>query len=156
MGAGKIMIELWNSSGLYLWALTTVLVIIALAWLAYNTFAGQGEAEAEVEAPAGGADPAALDALSDRVAALAEAAPHMQATLGRSLQYCGLVRYADGSGAQAFSLAVSNARGDGFVLSSSVRGGLSAKPLSRWTSSQPLSLEEKYALAEALDQQDKP
>jgi hypothetical protein len=151
------MLELWNSSGFYLWGLTTALVIIALAWLAYNTFSAQGEATSEHEAaaPAGGADPAALEALSDRVSALAEAAPHMQSTLGRTLQYCGLVRYADGTGAQAFSLAVSNARGDGFVLSSSVRGGFSAKPLSRWTSSQPLSLEEQSALDQARGQQDK-
>jgi Protein of unknown function (DUF4446) len=147
------MLQLWNSSGFYLWALTTVLVVIALAWLAYNTFAGQNEPEHE--APAAGVDPAALESLSDRVTALAEAAPHMQATLGRSLQYSGLVRYTDGSGAQAFSLAVSNARGDGFVLSSSVRGGLSAKSLSRWTSAQALSLEEQSALDQARGQQDK-
>ena len=152
------MLELWNSSGFYLWALTTVLVVIALAWLAYNTFAGSGDAEPgpEQEAPAEGVDAAGLEALSDRVTALAEAAPHMQATLGRTLQYCGLVRYADGTGAQAFSLAVSNARGDGFVLSSSVRGGLSAKPLSRWTAAQALSLEEQSALDQARGQQDKP
>jgi hypothetical protein len=152
------MLELWNAFGFYLWALTTGLVVIALAWLAYNTFAGPGEAEAEQEpaAPAGAADLAGLEALSDRITALAEAAPHMQATLGRTLQYCGLVRYADGSGAQAFSLAVSNARGDGFVLSSSVRGGLNAKPLSRWTSAQALSLEEQSALDQARGQQDKP
>jgi hypothetical protein len=148
------MLELWNSSGFYLWALTTALVIIALAWLAYNAFSGQGEAP-EPAAPAAGPDPAALQALSDRVTALAEAAPHMQATLGRTLQYCGLVRYADGSGAQAFSIAVSNARGDGFVLSSSVRGGLNAKALSRWTSAQALSLEEQSALDQARGQQDK-
>jgi hypothetical protein len=149
------MLELWNSSGFYLWALTTGLVIIALAWLAYNTFAGQGEAEPQRDAAATGADAAAIEAISERVTALAEAAPHMQATLGRTLQYCGLVRYADGSGAQAFSLAVSNARGDGFVLSSSVRGGLAAKPLSRWTSAQPLSREEQTALDQARGQQDK-
>ena len=149
------MLELWNTSGFYLWALTTSLVIIALAWLAFNTFASQGEAGPEREARSGGADPAALQAVSERVTALAEAAPHMQATLGRSLQYCGLVRYADVSGAQAFSLAISNARGDGFVLSSSVRGGLNAKPLSRWTSEKPLSREEQSALDEARGQQDK-
>jgi hypothetical protein len=151
------MLELWSSSGFYLWALTTALVIIALAWLAYNTFSGSGETEPAQapEAPAGAADVAGLEALSERVTALAEAAPHMQATLGRTLQYCGLVRYADGTGAQAFSLAVSNARGDGFVLSSSVRGGLSAKTLSRWTSAQPLSLEEQSALDQARGQQDK-
>ena len=151
------MLELWNSSGFYLWALTTALVIIALAWLAYNAFSGQSS-ETEHAAPAPSQDPAALAALatlSDRVTALAEAAPHMQATLGRSLQYCGLVRYVDVSGAQAFSLAVSNARGDGFVLSSSVRGGLNAKSLSRWTSAQPLSREEQSALDQARGQQDK-
>ncbi len=147
------MLELWNSSGFYLWALTTGLVVIALAWLAYNTFAGQDEAEPR--APAANVDLSEVEALSDRVTALAEAAPHMQATLGRSLQYSGLVRYADGSGAQAFSLAVFNARGDGFVLSSSVRGGVSAKSLSRWTAAQPLSLEEQSALDQARGQQDK-
>jgi hypothetical protein len=149
------MLQLWTNSGFYLWALTTGLVIIALVWLAYNSFAAHPEAGPDVEASGTGQDSVALEALSERVTALAEAAPHMQATLGRSLQYSGLVRYADGSGAQAFSLAVSNARGDGFVLSSSVRGGLSAKPLSRWTSGQPLSLEEQSALDQARGQQDK-
>jgi hypothetical protein len=149
------MLEIWQNSGFYLWALTTGLVIIALAWLAYNTFAAHPEAVAEDKGPDAGVQAGELSALSERVAALAEAAPHMQATLGRTLQYCGLVRYADGSGAQAFSLAVSNARGDGFVLSSSVRGGVSAKPLSRWSSGQPLSLEEQSALDQARNQQDK-
>jgi hypothetical protein len=139
------MLQLWTDYGFYLWALTTALVVVALAWLAYNSFAGQGDDEAA----GGGADPAALAALDERVTGLAEAAPHMQATLGRTLQYVGLMRYADGTGAQAFSLAISNARGDGFVLSSSVRGGLSAKPLSRWASNQPLSMEEQSAIEQA-------
>src|SRR5258708_19792522 len=121
------MLQLWNSSGFYLWALTTVLVVIALAWLAYNTFAGQNESEHQ--APAAGVDPAALESLSDRVTALAEAAPHMQATLGRSLQYSGLVRYADGSGAQAFSLPLSNPPADAFVLSTTAPAALTPKPL---------------------------
>jgi hypothetical protein len=93
--------------------------------------------------------------LDERVTSLTEAAPHMQATLGRSLQYTGLVRYTDVTGAQAFSLAVSSARGDGFVLSSSVRGGLTAKPLSRWSSLQPLSLEEQSAIDQARGDQEK-
>jgi hypothetical protein len=139
------MQELWTQYGFYLWALTTALVIIALAWLAWNTFAAQPEVEGEGEA--GG-----LEALAAQVTALVEAAPHMQATLGRSLQFCGLVRYADAAGAQAFALAVSNARGDGFVLSSSVRGGLSAKPLSDWRSKVPLSPEEQSAIAHAREQ----
>jgi len=143
------MQQLWIDYGFWLWALTTLLVVVALAWLAYNSFSAQGEADA--------ANPneALLAALDERVTGLAEAAPHMQATLGRTLQYVGLVRYADGSGAQAFSLAISNARGDGFVLSSSVRGGLSAKPLGRWASNQPLSMEEQSAIEQARGVQEK-
>jgi hypothetical protein len=146
------MLQLWTDFGFYLWGLTTALVIVALAWLAYNTFAGGGDDD---EAAPAGPDAAALAPLEERVTALAEAAPHMQATLGRALQFCGLVRFADGTGAQAFSLAITNARGDGFVLSSSVRGGLSAKTLSRWASAQPLSLEEQSAIDQARGQQDK-
>ena len=139
------MQELWNAYGFYLWAMTTALVLIALAWLAYNTFAAQPDEEEATPQ----IDPAALQALVERVDAVAEAAPHMQATLGRSLQYCGLVRYADIQGAQAFSLAISNARGDGFVLSTSVRGGMNAKPITQWVSSQPFSLEEQAAIDQA-------
>ncbi len=141
------MLELWNAYGFYLWAMTTALVLIALAWLAYNTFAGQPDEEDANATPQ--VDPAALQALVERVNEVSEAAPHMQATLGRSLQYCGLVRYADGNGAQAFSLAISNARGDGFVLSTSVRGGMNAKPITQWVSSQPFSLEEQSAIDQA-------
>ena len=143
------MLELWSEYGFYLWGLTTALVIIALAWLAWNTFAAQPELEAEGETEGSG-----LAELEARVTSLAEATPLMQATLGRTLQFFGLVRYADPAGAQAFALAVSNARGDGFVLSSSVRGGLSAKPLSGWTSGakSPLSAEEQSAVEQAREQ----
>ena len=143
------MLELWSEYGFYLWGITTALVLVALAWLAWNSFAAQPEAEAEADA--GGSGVAELEA---RVTALAEATPLMQATLGRTLQFFGLVRYADPAGAQAFALAVANARGDGFVLSSSVRGGLSAKPLSGWTTwaKSPLSAEEQSAVAQAREQ----
>jgi hypothetical protein len=142
------MLELWSEYGFYLWGITTALVLIALAWLAWNSFAAQPEPEAEAEP--GGSGVAELEA---RLNALAEATPLMQATLGRTLQFFGLVRYADPAGAQAFALAVANARGDGFVLSSSIRGGLSAKPLSGWASwaKSPLSAEEQSAVAQARE-----
>lgn len=139
------MLELWNAYGFYLWAMTTALVLIALAWLAYNTFASQPDEEDSSPQ----VDPDALQQLVERVEAVSEAAPHMQATLGRSLQYCGLVRYTDNQGAQAFSLAISNARGDGFVLSTSVRGGMQAKPLAQWEAIVPFSHEEQSAVDEA-------
>jgi hypothetical protein len=145
------MLEFWTANGFYLWALTTALVIIALAWLAWNTFAQQPGGEAEAvepsEASAGG-----KAELEERVTALAEATPRMQATLGRALQFFGVVRYTDAAGAQAFALAVSSARGDGFVLSSSVRGGLSAKPLSGWASRLSLTPEEQSAIERAREQ----
>jgi hypothetical protein len=145
------MLELWSAYGFYLWGITTALVLIALAWLAWNTFAAQPEPEAAGEEAGSGTAELAQAA---RVAALAEAMPLMQATLGRTLQFFGLVRYADPAGAQAFALAVANARGDGFVLSSSVRGGLSAKPLSGWASwaRSPLSAEEQSAVEQAREQ----
>jgi hypothetical protein len=88
------MLELWSEYGFYLWGITTALVLIALAWLAWNSFAAQPEPEAEAEP--GGSGVAELEA---RVTALAEATPLMQATLGRTLQFFGLVRYADRRGA---------------------------------------------------------
>ena len=146
------MLELWSEYGFYLWGITTALVLIALAWLGWNTFAAQQEPD-EADGEAGGSGVAELGA---RLTTLAEAAPLMQATLGRTLQFFGLVRYADAAGAQAFALAVSNARGDGFVLSSSVRGGLSAKPLAGWNSwaKSPLSEEERSAVEQAREQLD--
>jgi hypothetical protein len=142
------MLELWTTYGFYLWALTTALVVIALAWLAWSTFTASGADE-------GSAEREALTALAERVDRLTdvdEALPHMQATLGRALQMCGLARYTDPTGSQAFSLALANARGDGFVLSSSVRGGLTAKPLAGWASSQALTAGEQAALDDARAQ----
>src|SRR6185503_5163207 len=104
-----------------LWALTTALVIIALAWLAWNTFGSTAEgSNTEVGAEA---DSSAFETLAARIEVFNEALPHMQATLGRTLQRYGLVRHADVTGQQAFTLALANARGDGMVLASSVRGG---------------------------------
>jgi hypothetical protein len=141
------MVDFWATNGFYLWALTTALVIIALAWLAWNAFGPQAEgtegaSREDAEADGG----ASLEALAARVTALAEATPHMQATLGRALQRVGLVRHNDPTNAQAFSLALANARGDGVVLSSSARGGFIAKPLVGWASPQALTKEEQQAV----------
>ncbi len=144
------MLEFWITYGFYLWMLTTALVVIALAWLAWNAFFG-AQPEVEVtEQP----NTNSLADLGAQVTTLVEAAPHMQATLGRALQFFGLVRYADPTGAQAFALAVANARGDGFVISSSVRGGFTAKPVAAWGASGALSAEEQKAIQQALAQRE--
>ena len=141
------MLEFWTTYGFYLWMLTTALAIIALAWLAWNTFGAQPEA---IDQP----DTNTLDNIEARVTTLVEAAPHMQATLGRALQFVGLVRYTDPTGAQAFALAVANARGDGFVISSSVRGGLTVKPIAAWGATVTLNAEEQNAIQRAITQRE--
>lgn len=146
------MVDFWATNGFYLWTLTTALVIIALAWLAWNAFGPQAEA-VEDETPEG-SSAAEVEALSARVTALSEAMPHVQATLGRALQRVGLTRHADPANAQAFSLALTNARGDGVVISSSARGGFNAKPLVGWASPQPLTKEEQQAVDQAHLQRD--
>ena len=144
------MTDFWATNGFYLWALTTALVLLALAWLAWNTFGPDlsGEEAADIEMVED------MPALISRVNALVDAAPHMQATLGRALQRLGLVRYTDVTGAQAFALALTNARGDGVVLSSSVRGGFTAKAIVGWAAQPALSKEEQEAVNQAHTLQD--
>lgn len=143
----------WAEYGFYLWGLTTALALIALAWLGWNTF---GQAPDEEEAAPGDADqPEAVSgSLAEQVQELAEGAPLMRASLGRALQFVGLERFVDTAGAPAFALAVANARGDGFVLSSSVRGGLTAKALTSWgpAAKTQLGAEEQLAVTRARAQ----
>jgi len=146
------MQELWTSYGFYLWVFTTVLVIITLVWLAWNTFAPAPAAEAKAAGEADVIEVRGLDELESQVVKLTEAIPYMQATLGRVMQYYGLEKYSDPVGAQAFTLAVASGRGDGFILSSSVRGGVAVKPLAGWDSAQGLTAEEQSAVSQAQAQ----
>lgn len=146
------MQELWTSYGFYLWVFTTVLVIITLVWLAWNTFAPAPAAEAKAAGEGDVIEVRGLDELESQVVKLTEAIPYMQATLGRVMQYYGLEKYSDPVGAQAFTLAVASGRGDGFILSSSVRGGVAVKPLAGWDSAQGLTAEEQSAVSQAQAQ----
>lgn len=141
----------WTEYGFFLWGLTTALAIIALAWLAWSTFSQTGEDEADETAPAGPEAPAEWAA---QLQELAEGAPVMRASLGRALQHVGLERYVDTTGAPAFALAVASARGDGFLLVSSVRGGLTAKPIQGWGPAPKalFSAEEQLAVDQARAQ----
>lgn len=138
----------WAEYGFYLWGLTTALVLIALIWLGWSTFAQESEDGDEAR------DQEAVSALAEQVNELNEGVPLMKATLGRTLQFVGVERYVDTTGAPAFALAVTNARGDGFLLVSSVRGGLTAKPLSGWSADgkTPLTYEEQLAVSQARAQ----
>lgn len=140
----------WAEYGFYLWGLTTALVIVALAWLAWNTFGQAGEDD-EVATAAEDVPSDNAGSLASQVQELAEGAPLMRASLGRALQFVGLERYVDAAGAPAFALALANARGDGIVLASSVRGGLTVKPLTAWgpAAKSVLSAEEQLAVTHA-------
>ncbi len=146
------MQELWTAYGFYLWIFTTVLVIITLVWLAWNTFAPTPAAEGKAGNEMDVIEVRGLDELESQVVKLTEAIPYMQATLGRAMQYYGLEKYSDPVGAQAFTLAVASGRGDGFVISSSVRGGVVVKSLAGWDSTQGLTAEEQAAVSQAQAQ----
>lgn len=141
------MNALWNEYGLYLWLLSTALTLLALAWLAWTTFTQHDEGAEALKADLT-AQAHLLAELQTQVDELHEGAPLMRATLGRSLQFCGLVRYTDATGGAAFALALLNARGEGVLLASSVRGGVSTKPLSDWGHPQ-LTEEERAAIEQA-------
>ena len=145
------MQELWTTYGFYLWGLTTALVVVALGWLAWNTFGEPADGET-AGPPAAAPDVHRLSDMEERLTALTEAAPFMQATLGRALQYVGLARGSGAEGAQSFAVAVANARGDGFVLSGGATGGLNLKVLANWASNIPLSDEERAAISDAQSQ----
>lgn len=112
------MQDLWLAYGFYLWLFTTVLVLIALAWLAWNTFM-----EADPPEP----DQERWTLFSERLDELAEAMPFVQASTGRTLQYYGL---ATRDTTQA--LALSNARGEGVVWVKHEDGHVSMLALSNW------------------------
>jgi hypothetical protein len=137
------MQEFWNTYGFYLWALTTALVLVALLWLAWNTWGHEPE-----EAPEH-----VLEPMDERVADILESVPLMQASLGRTVQFVGLERFADAAGSAGFALALLNARGDGIVLTHKV-GLLSATSVKMWTSANGamLSEEEKLAVTQAHQQ----
>jgi hypothetical protein len=143
------MQELWTAYGFYLWIFTTALVIITLVWLAWNTFGPAPVTEAESGDEVDVIEIRGLDELEAQVVKLTEAIPYMQATLGRALQFYGLEKFSDPMGAQAFALALASGRGDGVVISSSVRGGVAVKPLADWNSPQGLTTEEQAAVDQA-------
>jgi hypothetical protein len=146
------MQELWTTYGFYLWIFTTALVIITLVWLAWNTFGPAPAPEAETGDEVDVIEIRGLDELEAQVVKLTEAMPYMQATLGRAMQFYGLEKFTDAMGAQAFALAIASGRGDGFVISSSVRGGVAVKPVTDWRSNQTLTAEEQTAIDQAQAQ----
>jgi hypothetical protein len=81
-----------------------------------------------------------------------EAIVRLQEEMPKNLQRVGLVRFnpfGDTGGDQSFAIALTDAAGNGFVISSLHRRTESkvyAKPLQAWQSSYTLSDEEKQAI----------
>ncbi|MBL8092655.1 MAG: hypothetical protein JNL73_00710 [Anaerolineales bacterium] len=136
------MDALWTTYGFYLWGLTTLLVIIALVWLGWMSFAPE-------EASGGGEiDPTVLE----RVQALLDSQPVIQASVGRALQFAGLEQYTDDTGRPAFALAVFNARGDGLLIANDADSGVAARTLKNWGEGDTFSVPEQTAVAQARTQ----
>jgi hypothetical protein len=95
----------------------------------------------------------------DTVSELETRTRTMERTMEHTVQWIGIVRYnpfRNTGGAQSFALAVVDARGDGFVLSSlhaRENTRVYAKPLNQWESEYTLTDEEKEAASRARRQQ---
>ena len=138
--------EFFQSNAAGLWIVLACLVFLVEAWVIVLTWrffqirrapAAQGAA-AEVE----------HSAEHDSIA-------HLQDQLYYSLQRVGVVRFNpfdDTGGDQSFALVLTDAYGNGVVMSSLYRRGdsrLFAKPLTQWQSSYALSAEEQQAIDRA-------
>ncbi len=101
---------------------------------------------------------AQIGSVRDRVEKLEALARQSQTTLGHAVQGVGMVRFRalpDVGGDQSFALALVDGEGSGVVLSALyLREGTRfyGKPLTAWTSSYPLTDEEKQALEQAREQ----
>ncbi|MBI4769870.1 MAG: DUF4446 family protein [Chloroflexi bacterium] len=148
----KTMAEFFDTYAPLLWLITTALVLIALAWLAWLSF------EREQAVGESGVDPDELERMAGQVSQLLWATMEMKTSLSGSLQGVGLVRfdaYPDAGGQQSFSVALTNAQGDGVVISSlhgRANTRVFAKPLSMWNSDIQLSNEELAAIEQARGQ----
>ncbi len=95
----------------------------------------------------------------DTVSELETRARTMERTLQHTVQWIGIIRYnpfRNTGGAQSFALAVVDARGNGFALSSlhaRENTRVYAKPLNQWESEYTLTDEEKEAISRARRQQ---
>jgi hypothetical protein len=99
-----------------------------------------------------------LDVSDERVGRLRDDLDQLTTLLPGAVQTVGLVRFqalSDYGGDQSFALALTNAAGDGVILSSVfAREGtrVYAKPLTAWSSSYSLSFEEQEAIKQAQSQ----
>jgi hypothetical protein len=95
----------------------------------------------------------------DTVAELETRTRTVEQTLLHTVQWIGIVRYnpfRNTGGAQSFAVAVVDARGNGFVLSSlhaRENTRVYAKPLNQWESEYTLTDEEIEAISRARRQQ---
>ena len=110
------------------WIAIAALAVATLSLLISLVVAGRGRAGAARPKPGSGAvyegqgvDTARVDAIASQLAAVVRRLDTVEATGNRSIQRVGIVRYnpfEDTGSNQSFVLAMLDAAGDGFVLSS--------------------------------------
>lgn len=146
------MSEFFNTYAPVLWLITTGLVVIALAWLAWMSF---GKEEA---AGAGGVDAEQIEKMAAQLSQLVWATLEMKTSLAGSIQGVGLLRfdaYPDTGGQQSFSACFADSQGNGVVISSlhgRANTRVYARPLRLWISEMQLSKEELAAIEVARGQ----
>ena len=146
------MSEFFNLYAPVFWLITTGLVVIALAWLAWLSF-GREEA-----AGGGEVDPSQMEKMAAQLSQLLWATLEMKTSLAGSVQGVGLVRYdayPDTGGQQSFSAVFADSQGNGLVISSlhgRANTRVYAKPLRLWISEIQLSKEELAAIEAARQQ----
>ena len=125
-------------------------MLAGLGWLLWRTLIGgvwplRSKSRADLEQ---------VERTAEQVSQLLMSTMEMRASLGRSIQSVGIVRYGAGEvgGGQSFSVAMADGQGNGVVLSF-INGRhttrVYAKPVHLWGSSHRLSDEEQRAIDQA-------
>jgi len=143
------MTDFFNTYAPLLWFLTTGLVVIALAWLAWLSFGREGEGEEAA---------ARQEAVASRLAEISQGWEQFKDSAPSSLRAVGMIRYdayPDVGGERSFSLALADSQGNGVVISSLYGRSntrVDARRLFYWEPDGPMSQQELEAVGEARRQ----
>ncbi len=163
----ETLVATFEAYGAYLWLLLLLLVLLAIIWLAvlHRRLGHVRRAYAALLTGPDGQDLGALLGMyveqmqlaASKAEQLSRSSDRLEIEVGKSMQRLGLVRFNafEGlGGEQSFALALLDAAGDGFVLSS-LQGRddsrLYAKPVTKCNSAYTLSAEEKQAIGLAYE-----
>jgi len=138
--------QIFQANSAQLWIVVACLVLWVEGWVRFRSWRRFRMKKVTAGSEAGA--PAAKNMENENIA-------HLQEQLYYTLQRVGVVRFNpfdDTGGDQSFAMVLTDAYGNGVVMSSLYRRGDSrvfAKPLTQWQSSYALSTEEQHAIERA-------